>query len=124
MNCINGSSSSHGMIRATTPVHAFAIAIDPDTLKQIKITYKQRGAIILEKNKDDCSFTIDDSGEETKYICSYRLTQEETNLFSEGTKKGELVSIQMRVLTNAGQALASDQKEIRVDDVLNDEVLT
>ena len=122
MNC--SGVSGNRMSRATTPTHYFVIPIDPETCKEILVTYKQRGEIVLEKHKEDFSFSTDDSGGEPKYVCYYKLTQEETNLFSKGEKMTERAKVQMRILTNAGDALASQNVEISISDVLNDEVLT
>ena len=121
MNCPN--TKVYSMSRATTPTHFFRIAIDPDTCKEILITYKQRGEIVLEKRKDDLSFSVEE-GEETKYICSFKLTQEETNQFRQGDRKTEIAQIQMRILTLGGDSLKSNIVEVSVEDVLNDEVLT
>ena len=104
------------MIRATTPIHQFIFDTDPELFDRILITYAQNGRIVLEKEKEDLTF--EEQTEEGKYPAYVRLTQEETKLFSERT-----VNIQVRVLTQGGEALASDKKAIKVEDVLNDEVL-
>lgn len=111
------------MYRATTPRHTFIFEVDPDeNFEQILITYAQDGEIILEKEKSDLSFyEIENEDGETEYAASLELSQIETNLFRAGTKK--MVDIQVRVLTYAGEALASDEKHIPVKRVLNDEVL-
>ena len=99
------------MIRATTPTHRFTLPFDyTQYVKKILITYSQRGAIVLEKNENDVQ--IDGN------IVSYTLTQEETKLFSNGD-----VRIQVRVLTNNDDALASETVTVHIDNVLNDEVL-
>ena len=111
------------MYRATTPKHTFIFEVDPDeNYEQILITYAQDDKIILEKTKNDLSFEeiVNEEGE-TEYAASLELSQVETNMFHAGTKK--MVDIQVRVLTYAGEALASDEKHIPVKRVLNDEVL-
>ena len=54
------------------------------------------------------------------YIGWYRLTQEETKLFSARYE----CQVQIRVLDYSNNALASDISDINIHDVLNDEVLT
>ena len=99
------------MIRATTPTHRFTLPFDYNTyVKKILITYSQSGEIVLEKKENDVQ--IDGN------IVSYKLTQEETKLFSNG-----YVSVQVRVLTLNNEALASEKYSMHIDNVLNDEVL-
>lgn len=99
------------MIRATTPTHRFTLPFDyAKYVKKILITYSQRGVIVLEKNENDVQ--IDGN------IVSYKLTQEETKLFSNGD-----VRIQVRILTLNDEALASEKYSVHIDNVLNDEVL-
>jgi hypothetical protein len=99
------------MIRATTPTHRFTLPFDyTQYVKKILITYSQRGEIVLEKHENDVQ--IDGN------TVSYKLTQEETKLFSNGD-----VRIQVRVITKDDDALASDICVVHIDNVLNDEVL-
>lgn len=107
------------MIRATTPKHMFIFDTDPSVYERILITYAQNGEIVIEKGKDDLTIEeITDSGVQ-KYNAWFRLTQEEANKFS-----ARMVAVQVRVLTTSGEALASEQMSFRVEDVLNDEVLS
>lgn len=99
------------MIRATTPTHKFTLPFNyTQYVKKILITYSQKGNIVLEKNENDVQ--IDGN------IVSYKLTQEETKLFSNGD-----VRVQVRVLTIDNDALASKEQTVHIDNVLNDEVL-
>lgn len=111
------------MIRATTPRHVFVFEdIDPvENFSQILISYAQNDQIVLEKNKDDLEFSTETCGKKQVYVASYRLTQEETKLFS--SKPRNVVEVQVRALTNGGDVYASDKRSITVQDVLNDEVL-
>lgn len=111
------------MYRATTPRHTFIFEINPDeNFEQILITYAQDGEIILEKEKSDLTFfEFENEDGKTEYAATLQLSQIESNMFHAGAKK--MVDIQVRVLTYAGQALASDEKRIPVKRVLNDEVL-
>ena len=122
------------MIRATTPKHTFIFENDPSIYSRILITYAQGDKIVMEKEKDDltieevtvevpdndCS-TNDGETTKTEWHAWYRLTQDETKKFQ--ATPGNQVKVQVRVLTVAGEALASDKKTITVQDVLNDEVL-
>ena len=105
------------MFRATTPTHQFVFADDPDEFSRILITYSQGGEIVLEKEKTD--LTIEQTGG-GRFRAFYTLTQEESSLFFAGTD----VLVQVRALTSDGIAVASEIKRLRVDDVLNDEVLS
>lgn len=112
------------MIRATTPKHMFYFESDPSVYSKILITYMQNGGIVLEKTKDDLIIEeVAAPCDETKtvYVAWFRLTQEETKMFQAGP--GNQVIVQVRVLTTANEALASDKKVFNVQDVLNDEVL-
>lgn len=100
------------MRRGTTPTHTFEIGVHTDDLKELVITYKQNHRTVLEKRLSDC--LCDGS------TVSVTLTQEETFLFASGAN----VSIQIRVLTKGGNALASDVATVGVSNVLNSEVLT
>lgn len=109
------------MIRATTPKHMFIFDTDPSVYERILITYAQGGEIVIEKEKDDLTieeFTDSNDGTQ-KYNAWFRLTQEEANSFSP-----KMVAVQVRALTTSGEALASEQMSFRVEDVLNDEVLS
>lgn len=109
------------MIRATTPLQEFTFDEDPSQFSRILITYAQDEVVILEKGKDDLTIApeYDEAGNVIDYVASYRMTQEEANLFEAGA-----VQVQVRILTSAGDALAGDKATIKVEDVLNDVVLT
>lgn len=95
------------MIRGTTPTHSFAIPIDAATVSKIRVTYEQGGADVLTKDFDASAI---DNG-----VLSYKLTQEETLSFGEGC-----VSVQVRILTLGGDALASEITCIRPKTLLDD----
>lgn len=100
------------IIEGTTPIHYFEIPFDVSDIKEIKITYAQNEAIILEKRTDDCTL----SGK----MISCKLSQEDTFKFD-----GEAdVDIQVRVLTNNDEALASIPEKVGVCKCLDTEVLT
>ena len=99
------------MIRGTTPTHTFKLPFDTSLIERVKIIYAQNGEKVFCKETPDCTLLGDS--------VSTRLTQEET--FS--LDCGKLVQIQLRVLTTAGEALATDEMVVPVSRCLDDEVL-
>jgi hypothetical protein len=100
-----------GMIRGTTPTHNFVLPIETEMVQAIQIIYAQKGETVLTKGKGDCTFDGNS--------VSVKLTQQETFMFSED----EYVEIQIRVLTPAGDALASHIMRVHCDECLSNEVL-
>lgn len=100
------------MKQGTTPEHIFTLPFDTALVQTVQITYAQNGDIILQKKTDDCVM------EGARVTCY--LTQKETFLFG----ASGLVSIQMRVLTTEGNALASDIVRVGVGACLDRGVLT
>lgn len=99
------------MIRGTTPTHIFNIPFDASNIKEVKITYAQDDKSVLEKHIEDCIVT-------DKQI-SVTLTQEDT--FKLNCKKP--VEIQIRILTPAGEALATIPQSVGICKCLDNEVL-
>ena len=99
------------MIRGTTPTHTFTLPFDTALIRRIKIIYSQNDKKIFCKETEDCVL----SGN----VVSTKLTQEETFLLD--CKK--LVQIQIRVVTTAGEVLATDEMVVTIDKCLDDEVL-
>lgn len=126
------------MKRATTPKHTFSFNVDPDaSFAKILIIYAQNGKVVLEKSKEDLTFEEPvscDKCSTSEWQAWLRLTQEETNRFEvPKTCNGSLppksdkrsqVTVQVRVLSYGGEALASDEKVISLYDVLDDQVLS
>lgn len=100
------------MFRATTPTHIFALPFNTGQIKEIRITYQQNGETVLQKTEADCTL----AGNEIKVV----LTQQETLLFA----PDERVSIQLRVLTNSGQVMASEIAKVFARACLDEEVLS
>ena len=100
------------MIRGTTPTHIFTIPFDAELVKAGKIIYAQDGENIIEKTLAECSF----EGNTIKV----RLTQEESFRFD--CHKG-YVYIQIRLLTVAGDVIASELMRVSVERCLDSEVL-
>ena len=95
----------------TTPTHTFKLPFNTEVIKELKITYAQDGQIKLEKRYKDCTLNEDE--------VSIKLTQEETFLF-DAIKN---IEVQMRILTQAGDALSSDIRVIGAQRCLDSEVL-
>lgn len=104
------------MQRLTTPTHSFVLDDNPSNWDEFRITYRQNGRIILEKD-DITEMTVTQSG--SKYTLSYQLTQEETKKFQPNRK----VEVQIRAHYASGKTVASDIFVLMVDDVLNHEIL-
>ena len=99
------------MRKGTTPTHVFEIDFDTAKIKTIKITYLQRDQEILVKRTEDC--VIEEGRIYTK------LSQEDTFMF-----EGDcLVTIQLRILTMSGDALAAEPVVVSVKECLDEEVL-
>lgn len=79
----------------TTPTHTFTLPADMvGTVAKVRVIYKQNGAVVLTRDVDKLD------GRDAVF----KLTQEETLKFSSEAP----VSIQLRVLTLAGDALTSN----------------
>lgn len=102
------------MIRATTPTHTFTFPeeIDPSECRRILVTYYQSGKQVLELTESDLLV----EGQDIKHT----FTQDETNLFCANSP----AKVQVRILLESEEALASDIMPFDVKPVLNDEVLT
>lgn len=99
------------MYRASTPTHEFTLP--PwvmDILEDVRICYKQKDKEILLKTLKDCK--VDGN------TLSVELTQEETNLFGNGTTQ-----VQMRVKTTNGKVTPTEIVNLAVINVLDDEVM-
>ena len=99
------------MIQGTTPTHQFTIPMDASSVQTVRIAYAQKDEVLLVKSGDDCRVEGN--------VIEVKLTQEETLLFDEFSS----VQIQVRVLTTAGDALASDLIRVPCGAILDKEVL-
>ena len=97
--------------RGTTPTHTFSIPIARDLVKDLRITYTQDKKKILTKQLKDVEFSESD--------ISVTLTQEETLLF----QGGKVTQIQLKLKTIDDSVLGSDIMRMRVDEILDDEVI-
>lgn len=98
--------------QGTTPTHTFTLPIDSSLLKTIHISYSQLGEIVFIKKDED----VQKSGN-TVYT---KLTQKDTLSLD----PDELVKIELRMLTHAGDALKSEPVLRSVEECTEKEVLT
>ena len=99
------------MRRGTTPtLKIYLMGIDPDKLKNIYVTMKQKS---IERTKTNKDIEIDGN------VISVHLSQEDTLDFSTGP-----ISVQIRATTNSGLAVASEIKNVTVSEILKDGVIT
>ena len=104
------------MYRITTPTHTFTLPEPTSNYSVIQVTYRQRNFSLVKEYKNNVlpdGMTLDGKN------VIIKLTQEETKDF----KSTEKASVQVRVLTPAGDAYASQEFLIDVDNVLNGEIL-
>lgn len=99
------------MIPATTPLHVFVLPFHTDLIKSVRVSYEQKGKIVLTKETGDFS--------KNESTLAVRLSQEETLLFSNVVQ----VRIQLHVLTTGGDALVSKIKTVPVDTLLDRRVI-
>ena len=99
------------MTQGTTPTHVFTLPFSTELIKSARVTYAQKRAVVL--IKEDEELIMD--GESI----SVRLTQADTLRF----RPDDEVEIQLRILTTAGDALASDIERVSVRRCLDREVL-
>ena len=99
------------LVPYTTPTHKFTLPIALSNLAAIKIIYEQNGSRILVKTLDDCTL----SGK----VLSFKLTQQETGKF----ESNKAVKIQLHGLLKSGDAFQTNTKTVRVEDVLDREVI-
>lgn len=99
------------MIRGTTPTHTFLLPFDTASIRSLRITYAQRGEVVLQKSEADCACDGD--------TLRVQLTQEDTLRFAAGDR----MQMQLRVLTRDGDVFASRVLGAEVEDTLCEEVL-
>ena len=103
------------MYRATTPTHIFTLPIDTSDCAEIQVSYQQGNFKFIKHYQDGVlpqGMTLDGND------VNIYLTQEDTKKF----KKGK-ASVQIRVLTVLGKAMASQWMEVSVFDVISEDIL-
>ena len=99
------------MTQGTTPLHTFVLPFDTSVIQSVRVSYEQKGKIVLEKETN--------SFEKTTNALALTLTQEETLLFDALVP----VRIQLHILTTGGSALASKPKDVPVYILLSKKVI-
>ena len=103
------------MYRVTTPTHTYTLPIETSSCKEILVSYKQKN-LLLEKHYQDGTLPSGMTFNGNDVIVN--LTQAETKAFDNGK-----IDAQVRVLTNANKAFASQIFTITHKDVINEEIL-
>lgn len=98
------------MHRGTNPKVYIETDIDTSLIEDVKVTFKQ-GDVIFKKRKADCTF-------EDGLIIT-QLTEEETLQFKATPKP---LQIQARVKLTDGTKIANDALEVKVKDIIDDEL--
>lgn len=106
------------IVRGTTTTQSFIVQLDLDTISKVYITYVQNGRTIIEKTENDLIFNNIDK----EIIVT--LSQEDTLSFFPYSNVGsDLILIQLRILTNDGNAYASSIIKERLTDVLKNGII-
>lgn len=96
------------MIRGTTPLLEFGLPFPTDIIKEAWLTFSQFNKEVF--TIEDEALTMEGS------LISVKLTQEQTLLLSQNSA----LEIQIRILTNNGDALASNIIRTDVGRILKD----
>lgn len=101
------------MTRGTTPTIILTVnGVDLTSLKSVYVTFCQSGKMLTKQSGNE-------GVEITEHTVSVSLSQEETLRFTPGT-----VEVQLRGLTNGGDAFATNVAKVAVKEVLLKEVIT
>ena len=101
--------------RGTTPINYFTVPLDLSEASVVYLTYAQNGKTVVEKEKDDITFTAEDE----IYEISVQLTQADTLAFCDKSP----VDMQIRVRFADGNAIESTIMRTSVDRILKDGVI-
>lgn len=105
------------MIRGTTPTHIFTLSgITLDLIDDLIITYEQGRKDVFERKASEGGIEVYEDEENSVMVT---LTQEETLRFN----TYGMVDVQLKALMQDGKVLASDIITIKVDRILNEEIL-
>ena len=125
------------IIRGTTPYHNFILPILAEEISAIYVTYLQNNEVVLDKSSSTDNFEItnlidlenaqiEDLSEEEQQSSqlTLHLSQEDTLKFHfYPAAKKNIAVIQIRILTNGGEAFASMPINERIFGVLHDGVI-
>ena len=101
------------IIRGGTKEHSFRIPFDIALAKKLRISYKQEGRLILEKNLKDVNLLGDD-------LIYYELSEKDTLKF----KADIIVTVQMRVELEGKRVITSEIFPVEVVDIIDDRELS
>lgn len=123
------------IVRGTTPYHSFIIPLEPEKISALYVTYLQNNEVVLDKSITDVTIEpveekLENASmeEPEKFVISSQitlhLTQEDTLAFHfYPAAEKNIAVIQIRLLTNEGEAYASDPVQERIFGVLKDGVI-
>lgn len=97
--------------RGTTPTQTFELPFNTSLIREVIISYVQRGKVLFDKRRADCTFEGN--------IISFRLTQEETFMFDDK----HVLTIEMRFIFEDGTVDAANDIITSVDGIYNEEVM-
>lgn len=97
--------------QGTTPTHTFTVPMDTSNFKTVHIAYAQCNEVLFIRQDTDITLN--------GHTISTTLTQEETLMID----PDKVVAIQIRVVTYAGNALASDIMIVSADMCLEKDVI-
>lgn len=100
------------MIRGTTPTLTFNLPFDASNIKTAWVTFSQFNVEVFTLENEELAMD--------GLTISAKLTQEQTLSLS----KNDDVEIQLRILTNSGDAIASNIMKTSVSNILKDGEIT
>lgn len=123
--------------RGTTPYHSFVLPLTAEQISAVYITYLQNNQVILDKSIEDVTIedivdefdnttmTEESTSEQTPSSqITLHLTQEDTLKFHfYPAAEKNIAVIQLRIVTNDGEAYASKPISKRIFGVLKDGVI-
>ena len=105
------------MRRGTTSNQTFTLPFVLSNPAKVKVTYKQYGYMMLEKNLEDLTLTVDQEEEKTQL--SLQLSEKETLKFYPG-----YANVQVRILASNGQVYTSMSRAFPVLPMHNNEAMS
>lgn len=99
------------IIQGTTPEHEFVLPFEVSQIRELRVSYGQKGREVLVKYDEDCVF----SGKSIKV----KLTQEDTFLFNDRS----VVEVQIKALKTNEEIYFGEGYTYRVKAILNNEIL-
>ena len=124
------------IMRGTTPYHSFILPLRAEQVSHFCVSYTQNGTLILDKQDADMDITniedlyenasmeeLTDEEKQSSQVVLH-LTQEDTLKFKfYPAAEKNIAVIQVRILTDEGEAYASDPVTERVMGVIKDGVI-